>query len=370
MLSLMLSLALLARGATLSPSCMMNYQGCPLPVNWTTDWSLYNSTIAMPELSGALNNLSFAPAPGHHWGAVSLDWAVGRGTWLKPNRSASTCEATSAANCQALKASGSVKRCGIYHNVELALEWIESSRAVMFDPAKADWFLQYTDGAGRKNGTVFDQPRAEGSQYFIDYRNPAAAAYFVASIVNATVALGADLTFTDDRDGCCVEHASVPQLLRLSDAEVAALQFATQSAGQWLATSLAAAGKTCWDCLGGYNLGVRPTAATCAPTMRALCAPQAQGRSMLMGFSGNGGSGADLNQTIAAFLVSRPAIAFLGSRWQDASWSPLFNMDVGEPVGLCQEGPVGVFTRQWTRGQAALDCNAWAARLPFPLLPL
>ena len=188
----------------------------------------------------------------------------------------------------------------------------------------------------------------------------------MASIVNATVALGADLTFTDDRDGCCVEHASVPQLLRLSAAEVAALQFATQSAGQQLAASLAAAGKTCWDCLGGYNLGVRPTAATCAPTMRALCLPEMQGKSMLMGFS----HGPDLNQTLAAFLVSRPPVGFVGSRWQDSSWSPLFNMDVGQPLGLCQEGPAGVFTRQWSRGQAALDCNSWTAQLPFPLLPL
>ena len=358
--SSLLLLVLVRNAFSLSPSCMMNYQGCPLPANWSVDWSLYNSTIAMPELAGATNNISFTPAPGHHWGAVSLDWAVGRGTWLQPDRRASTCEATSAANCRALRQAGLVKRCGIYHNVELALEWIESSRVVMFDPSKKDWFLQWP------NGTVFDQPRAEGSQYFIDWRNADAAAYFVASIVNATVDLGVDLTFTDDRDGCCVEHGNVPTILNLSASEVAALQFATQSAGQWLATSLAAVGKTCWDCLGGDNLGVRPTAATCAPVMRELCAPEAQGRSMLMGFSG----GPDLNHTLAAFLVSRPPIAFVGSRWQDSSWSPLFNMDVGTPLGLCQEGPVGVFTRQWTRGQAALDCNTWAASLPFPLLPL
>lgn len=266
--------SLAAASSAVSPSCMMNYQGCPLPSPWRVDWSLRNSTIAMPEAGGAgVNASGFWPAAGHRWGAVSLDWQVGEGAWLNSSdRMASTCEATSAANCHRLKAAGVVSRCGIYHNVELALQWIESARAVMYDPAKADWFLQYTDGRGNKNGTIYNEPRAEGDQFFIDYRNADAAAYFVASIVNATLAYDVDLTFTDDRDGIPVEHAYLPARLNLSDTEVAQAQFATQAAGQWLATSLAAVGKTCWDCLGGYNLGVRPVqGATCAPTMRALC---------------------------------------------------------------------------------------------------
>ena len=192
-----------------------------------------------------------------------------------------------------------------------------------------------------------------------------AAAYFVASIVNATVFYDVDLTFTDDRDGIPVEHPQLPATLNLSDAEVAQVQFATQAAGQWLATSLAAVGKTCWDCLGGYELGPRPVeGATCAPTMRSLCDASQQGRSMLMGFSGSGG----LNQSLAAFLVSRPPVAFFGSRWQDEQWNELFDLDVGEPLGLCSEGPPGVFSRAWSKGTAALDCNAWQATLDFSLL--
>lgn len=252
-------------------------------------------------------------------------------------------------------------------NIELALEWIESSRAAMYDAARSDWFLQFTDGKGNKNGTIYNEARAEGDQFFIDYRNPAAAAFFIDSIVNVTIDLGVDATFTDDRDGVPVEHASLPALLKLSPAEVAALQYATQAAGQRLAEKLAAAGKTCWDCLGGYELGPRPVAgATCAPTMRALCAPAAQARSMLMGYSGREAVlGADLNQTIAAFFITRPPVAFLGSRWQDDKWSPLFELDAGEPAGLCVEAAPGVFERAWTRGTARLDCNAWIADLPF-----
>ena len=310
----------------------------------------------------------FTPAPGHHWGMVSLDWQVGEATWLSPNRSASECEAVSAANCARLKAAGSVTRCGIYHNVELALQWIESSRAVMFDPSKADWFLQYTDGRGNKNGTIYDDPRMEGSQYFIDYRNADAASYFVGAIVNTTINLGVDLTFTDDRDGIPVEHPGLPAALNISAEEVAAVQFATQAAGQWLATSLAAAGKTCWDCLDGDNLGVRPVAgATCAPTMRSLCVPGMQGRSMFMGYSGPARAG-PLNQSLAAFLVTRPPVAFFGSRWQDDGWDPLFDLDVGEPTGLCAEGPDGVFSRNWSKGKASLNCNDFTATLDFAML--
>ena len=82
----------------------------------------------MPELSGSVNNVSFEPE--HHWGLASLDWSVGRGTWLNANRNESTCEATTTANCAALKAAGKVTRCGLYHNIELALQWLESNRAV------------------------------------------------------------------------------------------------------------------------------------------------------------------------------------------------------------------------------------------------
>jgi hypothetical protein len=101
--------------------------------------------------------------------------------------------------------------------------------------------------------------------------------------------------------------------------------------------------------------------------MRALCDPGAQGRSMFMGYSGPARAG-PLNQSLAAFLVTRPPIAFFGSRWQDDQWNPLFNLDVGQPTGLCVEGPAGVFSREWTRGVAQLDCNAFTAKLDFPVL--
>ena len=65
-----------------------------------------------------------------------------------------------------LKEAGLASRCFIYHNMELALEWLESQRLVMYDDTKADYFLQYTDGQGNKNGTIYNEPREEGDQFF------------------------------------------------------------------------------------------------------------------------------------------------------------------------------------------------------------
>lgn len=56
-----------------------------------------------------------------------------------------------AANCAALKKAGKVRRCTIYHNMQLALQWLESNRAVM-DQAHIDagWYLRFP------NGSVYD----------------------------------------------------------------------------------------------------------------------------------------------------------------------------------------------------------------------
>ena len=196
-----------------SPSCMLNGNAsldnsttplshpCPLPVGWEVDWSVVNSTALM-----STNPAGFHPTD-HTWGWVTLDWQANRQFWLRDDPKKTTCEAASARNCAQLKREGKVRRCTIYHNMELALEWLESNRKVM-DQAHVDqgWFLRFA------NGSVYDDVRqppagAKGqpmpwlSQWFIDWRNPDAAAYFVEAIVNATFLPGVDGTFTDDSVG-------------------------------------------------------------------------------------------------------------------------------------------------------------------------
>ena len=110
--------------APLSPSCMLNNFSCPMPRGWEVDWALINSTAMM-----SINFTGFDPE--HHWGLVTLDWQCGAKNWVADDPLQAHCEATSRANCLAVKQSGMVRRCSIYHNMELALEWLESERAVM-----------------------------------------------------------------------------------------------------------------------------------------------------------------------------------------------------------------------------------------------
>ena len=101
--------------------------------------------------------------------------------------------------------------------------------------------------------------------------------------VNATMQPGVDITFTDDREGVPCEHPEVQPDLDMSNESLADLQFATQEAGQYLATVLAEKNRTCWDCIGGtqgeHNIQGPPSgAAECVAYMRSLCAPTMQGR--------------------------------------------------------------------------------------------
>lgn len=406
-----LSLLLLVRPAVTarpSPSCMLNGNAsldnsttplphpCPLPVGWEVDWSVVNSTALM-----STNPAGFRPV-NHTWGWVTLDWQANRQFWLNEDPKKTTCEAASARNCAQLKREGKVRRCTIYHNMELALEWLESNRKVM-DQAHIEkgWFLRFA------NGSVYDDVRqppagAKGqpmpwlSQWFIDWRNPDAAAYFVEAIVNATFLPGVDGTFTDDSVGVPMEHPTLAQELGVTNASLLELQFATQQAGNFLAVSLAAAGKTCFDCIGGqvswtnnsalshqprgfgYNQRPPPRpAAQCRAWMRNYCTPGMQGRGMFLEW--NIRNSTYHRQTMAAFLVTRPPVGFIGSYIMrgpgeggpahgDAA-SPLFALDVGEPLELCTEAAPGVFSRKWSKGVAALDCNTYEATLPFPSLP-
>lgn len=131
-----------------SPSCMLNNESCPIPRGWVADWSMINSTAMMAIGAAGYSPDSFDPQ--HRWGYVTLDWSTGWTRWMgnSTDPAKASCEATSSANCVRLKQADKVKRCGIYHNMELSLQWLESERAVMDDAhVKAGWFLQYPNGA-------------------------------------------------------------------------------------------------------------------------------------------------------------------------------------------------------------------------------
>ena len=359
----------------LSPSCALNGLPCA-PPRWAPTWNLTQSTVIEP------GHTTGYFMPEHAWGLVSLDWSVGRGTWFTGNASNSTCEAFHRDNCRLLKAAGKATRCFAYVNTELALEWLESQRAIMYNPANnADLFLQFQPGnpSGTPAGTVFSIPNEYGDQRVWNHTNVRAQLVFMEALLAVVTADDSvDGSFTDDVDGFPAEHPTAPAQLGMTDADVATLRFATQSMGSALIAALTLSGRFTWQAFGSRDtssphavgargfVGVTPP--TCASFMRTFCAAEYQARPMLMHMSV--ATPAIANATLAAFLITRPPYAYLGYAWEsnDANHSSLFYLDVGEPTALCAEGPAGVFARPYSLGTPRLDCNAFQAELPFGTL--
>ena len=175
-----------------SPNCALNGIPCP-PPRWPAAWNFTQSTVI------ETGHTAGYFMPNHTWGLVSLDWSVGRGTWFQNNTANTTCEATHRENCRLLKAAGKVTRCFGYHNTELALEWLESQRAIMLDPGNADLFLQYQPGnpSGTPPGTVLHLETPYGDQLIWNHTNVRAQLVFIQALL-AVVTAGPEL------DGRCV----------------------------------------------------------------------------------------------------------------------------------------------------------------------
>ena len=201
-----------------------------------------------------------------------------------------------------------------------------------------------------------------------------------------------DGTFTDDSNGAGMEHSTLGQLLNITNETIAEIQFATQASGNYLADVLASNGKTCFDCIGGqvswtdcggpsdhgfdpakpsFGHNQRPPPSTklygeakCSAWMRNYCAAGMQGRGMFMDWDVRSNA-TNHAQTMAAFLITRPPVAFIGSYMLRSVDYDEFSLDVGEPLGLCEEVEDGVFKRKWSKGTATLDCHAYEAVLDF-----
>jgi hypothetical protein len=150
-------------------SCAVNGTACPLPnaALWPAQWNLTLSTAVEPGRDVAPNYFNFSAQ--QPWGLVSLDNSAAEQVWgpNNRNRNDTMVEATLSENCRRIKAVSPGTRCLLYHNLELALQSFESQRAVMYDPSFQDWFIQYTDGKGNKNGVTYNEGGDPGDQFFV-----------------------------------------------------------------------------------------------------------------------------------------------------------------------------------------------------------
>lgn len=341
-----------AQGTT----CALNGTACPAP-NWTPTWNLTMSTICQPS-----NSSYFLPPADKPWGLISLDWSVAKSIWDANGPMKGTIEETTTHNCALIKQTSHNTKCFIYHNMELALQAMSSQRVVMYDPSKAGLFLQYTDGQGNKNGTIYNEPGGPGDQYFWDYRVPAAADYYISSVLNTTLNAYVDGTFTDDVTGFPEEHGNGPKNINMSDTDVAILDMATSAANARLIDEAVAAGKYVWQAFGAQDgVGSGPSKDSCISWMSARCTTEYQAQAITQTCDDG-----NFNQSLASFLITRPPIGFFGYGWESdmRNWRSEFLWDVGLPSGLCTQTVPGVFHRDWTYGTVQLDCNSWTATIP------
>jgi hypothetical protein len=276
-----------------------------------------------------------------------------------------------------------------------ALEWLETQRAVMYDDSKADWFLMYTDGAGNKNGSIYQRNAWEGDQFLWDYRVPAAADYVIDSIVRSVNGSDSavDGTYTDDiYNGTPDQLEATTAILvmqnetNITDAELTDLRLASTATYERLVHALIAVGKYSWQAFAspwsnGPGAGINHT--TCEAFMAKHCAPHMQELPLMMDAGSSGASvsptglAAGLNETLAAFLIVRPPIAYLGWGWEsdDGKWPrdnatgyEPFLLQPGVPRGECKSEGGGRYSREWSSGVVRLDCGQWSSDLPFPSL--
>ena len=350
-------------------SCVTNGTVCPSP-KWPPVYTLSQSTMVNPN-----GPSPFSPTQTQPWGLVSLDWNVASQVWNASGPHLARIEEVSRGGCRDIKKMFPQTRCFLYHNLELSLEAMESQRAAMYpnepfyDPS---FFLRFP------NGTIYNEPGGPGDQFFWNFTNPSTRDFFVRSVMESISFPEVDGTYTDDVTGLPSEHYAMVKALNLSESDISKHQYATSQTGAALIEAAVAAGKYVWQAFDGDDRVGRdgslpgPTPQTCLLWMRTRCQPEYLTHPVLQQAYQNGlpvPTPTLLNVSLASFLITRGPHAFWGFGWDgkphdQVNWLPLFEYDIGEPLGTCTETGPGVFQRPWTYGNSVLDCNKFEGVVP------
>ena len=180
----------------------------PLAPPFPPTWQLNQSTIIhTSNKSGWTDTASAA-----RFGIISFDAQNAEAIWLTPNRSQCTAEEAMIEQARRVKAASPSTKVLVYRNVMWALQWLSSNRAAMEDPAKADFFLQYsvpTPPPKAAAGNIYYTQAHEGNQYLWNYSNPEAVKYFCEVVVMGKGGVGSPLVsglFFDDPGPSTAEH--------------------------------------------------------------------------------------------------------------------------------------------------------------------
>lgn len=328
------------------------------------------STVAQP------CNTSGYFTQGSEFGLVSFDWSNAKDIWASNPNSKTNCSEMLVEQARRVKQDSPLTRVFVYHNFELALEWLANQREAMYDPARKGFFLQYQHGPHK--GEIYNEPQLHGlKQYFWDFRNESAVEFWLNEVVSPQVCGSpyVDGIFTDDVNGDFQEHGRAVANMGLDREAVADIIEANQRAYDRILQALMKADGYNWQAFGagdGVSGNPLPTnQQSCAATMTKLCADASlQTKPSL--WSAGRGDHAPSAQMVAAFMIVRGPHAWLGTGWQgctakDSTWQqhPLLQLDPGSPLSNCEHSKPGVFSRKYSRGTVSLDCNSFKAVLPF-----
>ena len=346
------NLATSVSGVAASCGVPYNNTACPLPP-WSPTWNLTLSTT----FYGFTPNAMVLPAANKPWGLIPLDHEVAELLYATSDFMQANAQATLIRNCQLIKSRSPQTKCLVYHNTEVALQYFESDRAVMYNPATAFYFLRNSSGAIYNDGGF-------GTQFFWDWRNLTATEYIIRSVVNITLNPWVDGIYSDDVNGLPNEHADVQPALNMTNSMVAVNAYCAQTGWLQQLQNLILNGKYDWAGLSnaqGDGIGGAVSAGNCNSFLSQRCNAASQQTTMTQTFDWY-----NANQSIASFLIVRPPIAFLG--WGFPSninnWHPSFLYNVGEPLGLCYSPAPNVYTRAWTYGNVTMNCASFTASVP------
>jgi hypothetical protein len=278
-----------------------------------------------------------------------------------------TFEKLEAKNLKALRPDVKVS---VLRNTEVATVFWDNAKAVMFDNTTQEYWTQ-CNGAPCKG--TWASPAGNTVKYFFNFSNPALRDWWVYEYIGQAVNESLfDGVYFDCSCGSPpgVKSADADQFQ--ADAQIAfdrALAI-IKAAGKW---------SSAWNSNGAINKGnckdmVQSWMKIGSNTSLSLQVLGEAFRKKNEALLDNGASpppsGADANNTIAAFLIARGRSAMLelpvGGAYENMDkyiLSPLLDADFGEPTGAGHEGAGGVFTREWTKATITLDCNTWTSSI-------
>ena len=212
-----------------------------------------------------------------------------------------------------------------------------------------------------------------GGQYAWNLTTPEAQDYFIQSAIGVIMGGGeyVDGLFTDDQSGFPDEREGTERMLNVtgtySSGQLGSLRNGSQTTSQRVIEALVAAGKWDWMALGngdGVGSNNKGDPASCTAWMAKRCNTDwVNSRAISVQMDANRSL---VNESIASFLIVRPAFAWLGTTDQNDPWRDEYLLDVGEPVGNCTQSSPGVFERLWSYGIVRMNCTSYKAD-PLPV---